>query len=164
MKRISKILFLVSIVLIIFWLLSGVILKLLPLEFVNRKTKISFYAFCLYGFPCGVIFMLLYTIKRSERIKSIIYKLIMILLLSAFSFFILLFLGLSCDWSTTKVFFKNKKNPTTLIVKRSHDCGIYDSNKPDTIFKTRVVFNYLIWATKIDTINLDRNKWIPVKE
>ena len=148
------------------WVLIGLIFQFLPLEFANKQTKTTYYFICLYGFPTAIFFAFFYTIKRSETIKSIVQKLITILLLSTLSFWTLLFIGLPnmCDWNNRETLYRKKTNPLIIIVKRSHDCGIYDSYEADTTFKTTILLKQFIWATKIDTSSLNQNDWIPVKE
>lgn len=70
-----------------------------------------------------------------------------------------LFAGM-CDWTTDKIFFKNKQNSSIKIVQRSFGCGATDSS-PATlkVFKVREITPYLIWVTSIDTNQINKVDW-----
>lgn len=161
-----KIIYWTSIVLLCFWTLTGLFGGFLPLEISNNEFELTYDSIRFYGFPICIILTLTGTIKRQDTSGIVTTKVLTTLLISGFSVFIMfmtLFAGM-CDWTTYKVFFENKQNPSTKIVQRSFGCGATDSS-PATlkIFKIREFTPYFICVTSVDTTEINKSEWTRIK-
>lgn len=157
-----KVVYCTSILLLSIWTLTAVFGSLIPLEFSNNNHEFIYDSILFYGFPIAIILTLAGTIKKDDTRGTIATKVFITILISFISLCIMFmtsFTGM-CDWTTDKVYFENKQNPSTTIVQRSFGCGATDSS-PATIevYKLRELTPYLIWVTSADTNQIDKNEW-----
>ncbi|MBL7800688.1 MAG: hypothetical protein JNL95_08170 [Chitinophagales bacterium] len=162
----NKVIFKTSILLLSIWILSAICRTFIPLEFSNNNFEFIYDNIRFYGFPITIILTLTGTIKKDDSSGVIVTKIVMTIFISAFSVFVMFIMLFAemCDWSTDKVVFVNKQNPSTKIVQRSFGCGATDSS-PETIkvFKIREITPYFIWVTNIDTNQINKSEWTSLK-
>jgi len=156
-----------SILCLCFWILVPILGLFIPLEFANSHTEDTYIKIRFYGFPIAATLLILTgMIKRKHTLCLIVTKIILATCIAVFSFFVMIIVlfGSMCAWTTDKVFFENKRNPSIKIVQRSFGCGATDST-PATIkvFKIREITSDLIWVTEIDTTQIDKSEWIRIE-
>ena len=121
-----------------------------------------------YGLPIAATLLILTgMIKRRHTLIFVVTKIIIAICVAVFSIFVtmIILLGSTCAWTTDKVFFENKQNSSIKIVQRSYGCGATDSSRPiPKVFKVREITEDFIWATEIDTIKIDKNKWTRIEK
>ena len=168
LQKILKIVRWTSIIFLCFFGLITILKIFSPLEFANDNSEYTFIIIGFYGFPIAVsVLILTGMIKRRHSLGFIITKIVLAIVGyvgSVFVITIMLFAAM-CGWTTDKVFFENKQNPSTKIVQRRFGCGAGDSS-PATIkvFKIREISSDFIWATKIDTTKIDKSEWVRINE
>ena len=115
-----------------------------------------------YGFPVAIILTLTGTIKKKDTTGTMVLKIFITIVISAFSLLVMimaLFAGM-CDWTTDKVFFENKHRTSTKIVQRSYGCGATDGSAATIkIVKVKEITPYLIWVASIDTTKINKGEW-----
>jgi len=166
MQRFLKIIFWTSIFILGFWTLILILRFFIPLDFTNRDSENSYVRIGIFGFSItATLFVLIRMIKRKHISEFIVIKIILANCVAvSFCIIMTVFLGSMCAWTTDKVFFENKQNSSIKIVQRHFGCGATDSSEPTIeVFKIREITPYLIWATKIDTNQIDKNEWIRVE-
>jgi len=163
-----KIVHWISIIFLFLWILIPILGLFIPLEFANNDSEEIYIMIRFYGFPIAATLLILTgMMKRKHTVTLIVTKAIIAICIAIFSFFIaaIFLLGGVCGWITdNKMFFENKQNPSIKIVMRSFDCGAFDSSYPDfKAYKVRKITKDFIWATKIDTNQINKNEWIRVE-
>ncbi|PCI92909.1 MAG: hypothetical protein COB15_17165 [Flavobacteriales bacterium] len=163
----KKIIFFISIGLIIFWVSTPIISLFIPLEFSNKELESTFEQIRFYGIPISILLALCGFIKTNDSNAIIIGKIvttIIISVLSIFFLFISIFANM-CDTTTGKILFENRQNENLKIVEREYGCGATDSEPPNvSIYKIRQLTKYFIYPTKIDTNDLDKNEWEKIND
>jgi hypothetical protein len=166
MQVLLKTVYWTSILLLSFWVLTSILLIVLPIEITNDDYAMTYRISRFFGIPITILLTLTGTIKREDTARAIVSKVFTTILLSSLIAFIIAFLALlgMCGETTREVYFENKKHPSTKIVRRSFGCGATDSS-PDVIRLRKVVrlTSYLIWVTNIDTTQINKSEWIRVK-
>ena len=168
LKFCLKIIHWISILFLCLWILIPVLGFFIPLELTNSSSKETYMMIRVISFPiAATLTVLTGMLKCHHNLKFIIVKIIIavgVAYLSSIISAIALF-GSMCAWSTDKVFFESKQNPSITIVQRSLDCGAFDSSHPvGIVFKIRRITPNFIWAPKIDTAQIDKNEWIRIEE
>jgi len=167
MQKFLKIVYWTSIFLICFWLLAALLEPFIPLEFANNEGEYVYDSIHFYGLPIVIMLTLTGTIKKKDALGLIVAKIFGTICAAAFSAFVMIatLLAGMCDWTTDRVFFENKQNPSIKIVQRSYGCGAIDSS-PATlkVFKVREIAPYLIWVTNIDTSQINKSEWTMVDD
>ena len=167
MQRFLKIVFWVSNSILIFWIATSILGLFIPLEFANNDIEYTYIKVRFCVIPIAVLFAIVGTIKNKDRLGLITIKIFLAICASICSVFMMavILLGINvCGWITDKVFFENKNNPSTKIIQRHFDCGATDSSPSNPkIFIIREFTPYFIWATEIDTNQIDKNEWIRVE-
>ncbi|HSC38531.1 MAG TPA: hypothetical protein VLD19_11680, partial [Chitinophagaceae bacterium] len=70
-----------------------------------------------------------------------------------------------CLWTTEKVLFVSKNNPSVKIILRSFGCGATDSTSPNTgVVKATYYTSHFFILSPIDTTKIDRTIWLPVND
>ncbi len=162
MKTFFKIIFSISIFLLCFWIGAAILGHFIPLEFADKNAQYIFYKIRFFGIPVIVFVALLRFINPKEPANAIIGKSILIIFAAGFAFLIMVvsLFGGMCEWTTDRIYFENKKNPSIKIVRRNYGCGAYDSGLPQyKICKARNITGYLVWMPEIDTNTIDKNFW-----
>ena len=158
MNKVHKIIFRISLCFIILCVLT----IFLPIEITNGTVKMNFTWIRLFGIPIAVLLTLTGIIKQKDTILIVIVKSVVTTIFAGFTCFfliILLFVNM-CEWTESEVFFTHKQKPNTKIVERSMNCGAFDTDFPNyKPFKITKLSDNFIWAVKVDTTNLDTNKW-----
>ena len=163
----KKIIFFISIVLIIFWVSTPIIGLFIPLEFSNRELESAFEHIRFYGIPISILLTLFGSIKTNESKGNIAGKIVVTFIISGLSIFFL-FISIfanMCDTTNRKTLFENKQNENLKIIEREYGCGATDSSPPNvSIYKVRQLTKYFIYPTKIDTNDLDKNEWQKIND
>jgi len=154
-----------AIIFLCLWVLMPILRIFIPLEFVNNSNGERTYTMVrFYGLPIAATLLILTgVIKRKHTLTLIMIKVILAICVAVFSTVIAMIalLGSTCAWTVDKVLFENKQNISIKIVQRNYDCGATDSSRPNPkIFKVREITPDFIWATKIDTTEINKNEWI----
>ena len=142
--------------------------QFLPIEIINATLRSIFYIILLIGLPIAVYYKLRpFFIRLTNPSKKIARILIFILSgLYLFVFFIFFTFGLvldMCGYSTTTLYVRKGCSNSTIII-RGLSCGAYDGGYPkfETVNKINVLSLLQIVPT-IDTLKIDKNKWIKVE-
>jgi hypothetical protein len=156
-----KFLFRSSIVLIILCFLP-ILGPLLPLEITDSHVKIQICFARVIILPIAILMTLTGRLKKNDSRGLIARKVIMTIclaFLSAFVMVIAVFANL-CAWTNDEILYQNKENSSVKIIQRSFGCGATDSSEGTVdIFKVRELSSVFIWATKIDTAEIDKSEW-----
>ena len=167
MQRFLKIVFLTSISILGLWIVVAILGLFIPLECTNNDIKDTYITIYLCVFPIAVLFAIIGTIKTKDNERTVAIK--TCLAIGAFFYsaimMVAVLIGSSvCGWINEEVLFENKKNPSTQILQRSYDGGAWDSSPSNPkMFIIREFTPYFIWATEIDTNQIDKNEWIRVE-
>lgn len=162
MQRFLKIVYWTSILLICFWVLTAISGNLIPLEFADNDSEFIYDYIRFYGLPIAIMLTLTGTLKGKDPSFIIAAKIFLTLCIAGLS---ILFVFMSlitsmCDWTTHEVFFESRQNPSIRIVQRSYGCGATDSSPATySLFKVRELSPYLIWVTKADTNQINKDEW-----
>ncbi|QNK63259.1 hypothetical protein H7F33_01685 [Pedobacter sp. PAMC26386] len=158
----KRVIFWVSILTIISWIIIALFGKIIPLEIKIGKSGGFYMLFVFYGLQTAVIFTLFGTLKQNDSKKLLIGKILItgvVAAIACFVAFISVFSGM-CLWNTDHVLFEYKDNPNNQIVLRRKSCGPEKGIYP--IYKTCKV-NYitssLFWIKDIDTAQIDEKMW-----
>ena len=158
MNKVHKIIFRISLCFVILCVLT----IFLPIEITNETAKMNFIWIRLFGIPIAVLITLIGVIKQKDTILIVIVKSVVIVIFTGFAcffMFIMLFASM-CEWTESEVFFTHKQKQNTKIIGRSMNCGAFDTDFPNyKPFKITKLSDDFIWAVKVDTTNLDTNKW-----
>jgi hypothetical protein len=161
MLKYKKAIFITSISLISFWLITPFVSEYIYLEFSNIKYENFYFLVKVIGFPLAVLCTLIGTLKEKDGRIETLGKIIGTLVVAVFSSFIILCSDM-CQW-TTNTLYINKQNTSVKIVARDLNCGAWDSDRPEyKFFKTREFPFTLILMTKIDTAQIDKSEWTKI--
>lgn len=167
MKLILRILFWLSVCVIVLLIVLPIIKSLLPVEFVNDRHQGIYDGFRIFGLAGAIILTLTGTIKKKDTTGEVIGKIVLTLfaLLIPFCIMVTTVFDGMCRWVNDKALFVNNRKSSSQIVLRSYGCGAVDSGSPKYgTFEIRDLPFGLIWVTKTDTLNIDRTVWIRVAE
>jgi len=68
-----------------------------------------------------------------------------------------------CSYTTHRILFVNRINPTIQIIERSYGCGATDSEFPKYVYYKRMpLISFLDFVTRIDINKVNSNDWKPV--
>lgn len=162
MKVLNKIIFWVSIAIIITWMIISLFGKVIPLEIKIGKSGGAYQVFLFYALQTAVMFTLFGTLKQKDSKKRLIIKVILTCVIAVAACFLTLvtvFSGM-CSWNTDRILFEKKDAPDTQIVLRRKGCGkekdIYPLYKTS---KVKYIISDLYWIKDIDTNQLDKKQW-----
>ena len=171
MKVISKIFYktiLCWIAICIFTLTIG---QFLPLEITNDN-----FSSCLYIliWIALIIALFIFIFKRKKQKVTkfgkstlIVFKIVItaIAIYALFLLGIFILFGGICGYSTKNTLFINKSYSSLKIVERSIECGAFDSDYPKyECYEIMPLTNFMMYAKKIDTLKIDKEKWIRIKK
>lgn len=165
MRKISRIIFWISLVLIFLFVFLPIIGHFTPFEYTNTRYKLLYEKFRFYGLPIVILFTLFGTLKSGEPGRLRDTKVGWTILASIFSFIILFFTLFAdmCRWTDSRILFERRGKPAIKIVLRSYGCGALDGGPPAyKIVKIRTIMPSLISATSFDTTKIDKTLWRPV--
>jgi hypothetical protein len=135
----------------------------IPLEFADSSTgqvvSGAYYAgLCMSVFLAGAI-----KVKQSNG-WGCLALFVLSAIIAGISLLYLIFMATFADgmclWTTRKILFENKENPSSSIVVRDFGCGATDSS-PATFatFQVKKLAFIFVSITPIDTSKIDRSKW-----
>ena len=154
-----RVIFLIVIGLLIFWMVSPILMEYFSLEFNDKNFESNFISIRFFGIPICILFTLIGTIKSNhKRIDRITFT-VLTFGVAIFAFFIMIGSILSgmCDWSNNETLFVNKENQNIKIIEREYGCGAMDSDIPFIRdFKVNEFSKYFIIATKIDKEKINK--------
>jgi hypothetical protein len=166
-KRLSKIVYYLSIAFIVCCFSLLILIKIADLEF-SQSSYEQFYENALFiGVPVAIfltIFRVGFKNIPNKKIGLAITKSI-IIALSYFGVYILYgiasFASDMCSWSNDDTLLVNKAYKSTMIVVRDFGCGAVDSSPPtyDT-FKMKEVTPFLLHFSRVKVNELDSKEWI----
>lgn len=162
MKVLNKLIFWVSIAVIITWMITALFGKVIPLEIRIGKGGGVYQFFLFYALQTAVIFTLFGTLKQKDSKKKLIIKIILTCVIAAAASFlavITIFSGM-CSWSTDRILLVKKDSPGTQIVLRRKGCGTEKGIYP--LYKTcqvKYLISDLFWIKDIDTAQIDKKQW-----
>jgi hypothetical protein len=162
-----RVIFLIAISLLIFWMVSPILMKYFSLEFNDKSFESNFISIRFFGVPTCILLTLFGTIKSNHKKSDRITFTVLTFGLATFAFFVMIGSILSgmCDWSNRETLFVNKENQNIKIIQREYGCGAMDSDAPFTRdFKVNECSKYFIIATEIDLEKMNKNVWIEVKK
>ncbi|MCW3070774.1 MAG: hypothetical protein JWO44_664 [Bacteroidetes bacterium] len=157
-----KIIYRASIVFICVIVATAILGQALPLEFADNESENLYLGICFYGIPLAIVLTLTGTLKQTDTPASATGKIILTLVIAGLSFFVTVIAAFTsmCEWSTHRVCFENKQDPSVKIVEREFGCGVFDSGEPAyKLFKVSEFSPYMIWATEADTNKIDKAEW-----
>jgi hypothetical protein len=161
--KLSKLIFYISIFLILFWILAAMLSACLPIECTHKGLVEVYTVTRFYGFPVAILFALCGTVRATDSPLEIGLKVIGTVIVSGISVFVLflaLFGGM-CAWSSGTTLFIHKNDPATKIVLRDYGCGATDSSPPKyALFKERKLIDYFYWEAEFDTLSMDKREWV----
>lgn len=163
---ISRILFWVSLVILVFLVLSFAF-KDLRLKWANYELETSFEGFRFFGIPVCILMTLFGTIRPDEDSETLSVKIILTGILAVMSFICLVGVIFSdmCSSSYHRVLFEEKENTSHKIVERSFGCGATDSSPAHvSVFELWEVTPLFIWVEKVDTSHIDLKEWNRVED
>ncbi|MFA9213584.1 MAG: hypothetical protein ACEQSR_07020 [Candidatus Methylacidiphilales bacterium] len=167
MQLLLKVIYRIALFMLIFWLGAAVLSSFIPLEFASQNFEHAYYSIRFYGVPIAIVFTLTGTIKKKESWVEIISKIVLTIFACFGSLVIMtmILFGGMCAWTTDKVLFELKNQPTIKIEERSYGCGATDSGPSKLgIFKVRNFTPYFVYATPIDTNEIDKSEWLRIKQ
>ncbi len=163
MHKIKKIIYWISLTLILLLAVVPFIGHFTPLEITNENFLNIYEQICFFGLPIVILLTLIGTLRpqNSDAIKTI--KITLTICASLFSPIVLLstfFLFGMCRWTDNEVLFRNLHDNSTQIILRDFGCGATDSGRPIyKVFKRTKILPSLIWVTDFDTTKIDRQVW-----
>ncbi|WP_160292139.1 hypothetical protein [Pedobacter lusitanus] len=162
----NKIIFWISIAIIIIWMIIALFGKIIPLEIKIGNPGDFHQLFVFYALQTAVLFTMFGTLKRKDSKKLLIGKVILTCIVAAaacFLTFITVFAGM-CAWSTDQVLMEKKDSPDTRIVLRRKSCGSPQGTLPQyKTSKVKYITSRLFWIKDIDTNTIDKKQWIRIK-
>ncbi|MBB6269893.1 heme/copper-type cytochrome/quinol oxidase subunit 4 [Pedobacter cryoconitis] len=162
MQILNKVIFWVSIVVILTWMMLSLFGKLIPLEIKIGKSGGLYQVFLFYALQTAVMLTLFGTLKQKDSRRRLIIKLILtcaIAVAACFLTIVTIFSGM-CSWNTDRVLLEKKDAPDTRIVLRRKGCG--EQKKKYPLYKTaqeKHIIADLYWIKDIDTNQLDQKQW-----
>jgi hypothetical protein len=70
-----------------------------------------------------------------------------------------------CAWTNRQILYESKNDSDTKIIERDFGCGATDSRPPIVgVYKVEYFTDYFIHTTEIDTVKIDKDKWIDMSE
>jgi len=162
MKVLNKIIFWISIAVILAWIIISLFGKVLPLEIKIGKSGGAYQVFVFYALQTAIMFTLFGTLKQKDSKKRLIVKVILTCVVAAAACFLTLITVFSgmCSWNTDRILFEKKDAPDTQIVLRRKGCGTGKDIYP--IYKTckvKYIISDLYWIKDIDTTHIDKKQW-----
>lgn len=167
MNLIFKISYIAGIIFICICAITGILVKVIPLEFSSESYANAFDTAVFWGIPLAILLTIgkigfqknkervkIRTIVTSRVIIAFLYLVVFIFyLMSTFSFDM-------CGWSRGETIFRNKSNPAIRIERRYFGCGATDSGPAiASAFKVRSILPFFLYAEQIDTGKIDITKW-----
>jgi hypothetical protein len=162
---ILKIVYRVSVFLILFFMIQPIAGHFIPLEFASDSIRNDFESFRFFAFMLAILGTMAGTLKKCDGAVIIILKILLTLFAVFIAFFIALgmALGNMCGYNNHELLFIKKGNRNTTIVTRYFGCGATDSSPAvkRTVKQTRVT-PFFIWATDIDTNRINKEEWVRI--
>lgn len=135
-------------------------------EFADSKLSHQFYNLIGQGLPIAILLTLTGTIKRTKKKSKNISVIIVTILGSIYSIFIVINMLFSVGFLTItndKILFKNRTNPTTMIVAQTIGQGALGADG-HRIVKLEPLLKFWNKSTFVDTAMMNRTEWIFVNE
>ena len=158
----DKIIFWISISLLVFWILTPIILSVFGLELNNDEFEQLLAIIRFWTVPICVFLVLCRILKPNDNKEERIAKVILILGVTVFSFFFMvmtIFVGM-CDWTNREILYTNIQNEKVRIIARDYGCGAFDSDLSVVQnFRVQELGKYFIWTKEINIEEIDKAKW-----
>jgi hypothetical protein len=162
MQTFLRIIFRLSVFLIILIPTGALLFKILPVEFSNALLADQVSEISPVVFFYAILLTLTGTLKPGDTSFSVISK----ILLTVFAAFMIIAMSFiitmvnMCGWSTREVLYTKRSSPSVQIVVRSFGCGATDSGSPrNAVFNITPIAGIFIWVSKADTTSLDKSVW-----
>lgn len=165
--NIGKIIFRIAIGLLAFWLISPIVFDLMGLEFKNQTLGDSYEQIRGFGILICILLTLFGTIKKTDEIKEIIFKVFMTFstVIVVFIFMAMMAFSDMCVTTYGDVLYISKTNKKVKIVETSFGCGATDSSSSTrSVTKKRDILHYFILVKRVDLYKIDKNEWIEIEE
>ena len=163
----NRVIFLVAICCLVFWVISPILLHLIGLEFNDEGLEQTYNEIKFRGIPICIILTLFGTIKPNDKSGDRILKTVLTLAVATIAFFFMImsiFAGM-CDWTNREILYTNKEYKEVKIIQRDYGCGATDSGPPIVKnFKVKEFTKYFISAKEIDIEKIDQNEWIKIEK
>lgn len=165
MQVVRKSIFLFAILFIGVTVFSLSVGQILPYEFAESKMMHTFYDVIMQGLPIAILLTLFRTFKkRNTKFKNWAI-LILTVLASVISFFIMVSLLFRIgfgSWTTLSILYKNN-NDNRVVKEQIFDVGAlgYGGRR---IVEIKPVLKFWVLPTEVDTTSLDKTKWTFVNE
>lgn len=164
-KRINKIVFFTALVFIVLAVFSFTIGQVLPYEFADPNLMHNYYDTLMYMLPIAILFSLFGWIKKkNSKTKNLIIALASIAasILSVVILFSFIFqIGFGA-WTTLTIDYRHKTENKT-IKTQIYDVGALGYKGKRTV-EVKPILKYWILPTPIDTLTMDKSKWVYVNE
>jgi len=164
MSQPRKLIFWSAIGLLLLFILAPVIGQFIPLH-LESPVRDYYEGARAIAIPVCILLTLSGTLGKGDGTAVVVAKVFITLIVVVISFLVLVMLAFAdmCEWSTGKVLFQNKKNPSSQIVLRSYGCGATDSTSP--LYEVCEIYRIgggLILTYPADTTRIDHSRWLRV--
>ena len=135
-------------------------------EFADWKTSRKFYDIIMQGLPFAILLTLVGTIKRTNNKSKNIINIVLTVLVSIISFFIVVSMLFSVGFLTIyneTTFYRNKNNPDITITAQRIGQGALGADG-HRIVRLEPYMKFWNKVTLIDTTSINRTEWNLVNE
>jgi hypothetical protein len=156
-QKVKKVLFWVSFILLIFWLISPFVRIFLKIEWSSPESLESYQSLVRIGFPLSLFTVFISSIKQNEKSSTSTARILAAIILPFISLPFFAFSGM-CSYEKRTLFYNLESE--SIIIERSLGCGAWDSDPPN--YKTVEVIPFLGFFNYVrttDTLEIDKSQW-----
>ena len=166
MHFVYRVLYFLSVAIIILWLARPIIFQLIGLEFVNDDFRFDYIISWRYILPIAILTTLIGELgKGKSRIEIFKHLIIRIgIAILGIGLVFLSFFANFCTWIEQDIIYVSTSG-SGRIVSGKVDCGALGSSSNSKLSIKRIlpINSYIQWEKECDTTKIDHKKWIPLE-